>query len=239
MSQQQNLISNQDSYRETFTLINHLKCISTFVLFWIYYESIQYIYYLSKGWKGCHQHRIILIVFFLAGISINEIRSYLCGDSKIFCDLVARITVLTLIFFEILIRFNLLGERFEYFFYVSFEFSGWHPRCVPGWEHARIQLRLASELEEEYNQRDFERRFARVCRRFGGEIDCDFIEAWIDKDCEVIEDIFIRKCQSGLRHPIADALTNKTLESYNELLSLRNFRSTALENLEDFRMVME
>lgn len=110
---------------------------------------------------------------------------------------------------------------------------------MPGWEHARIQLRLASQLEEEYKQRDFERRLARVCRRFGGKIDFDFIKAWIDKDCEVIEDMFIRKCQSGLRYSIADALTNKSLESYNELLSLQHFRSTALENLKDFRMVME
>ncbi|TGO88230.1 hypothetical protein BPOR_0175g00040 [Botrytis porri] len=109
----------------------------------------------------------------------------------------------------------MLGEHFEEMLYGSVEFSGWLPRCVPGYELARVRTKL------------------------DGKMDCDFIEAWIDQDLQVIDDIYWRKVQAGLDPAIADDIEDKSLESYFDLLRLRDLRLTALENLENYGMIME
>ncbi|TGO49813.1 hypothetical protein BCON_0199g00050 [Botryotinia convoluta] len=173
------------------------------------------------------------------GVLLYEAPSLIWGDSKIYCDVVLRATVLTLTILEYLIRFKLLEENFEEMLYFSIEFSGWLPRCVPGHKHASVQIRLARELEEEYKQRELEQRFARVCTRLGGKMDCDFIEAWIDQDLQVIEDIYRRKVRAGLEPSIAEDIEDKSLNPYFDLLRLRDFRLTGLENLENYGMVIE
>ncbi|TGO11905.1 hypothetical protein BTUL_0098g00050 [Botrytis tulipae] len=119
------------------------------------------------------------------------------------------------------------------------EFSEWPPLIVPGYEHASVQLRLARELEEELRYREFEKRLARVCTRLGGKMDCEFIEAWIAQDHQVIENIYLRKVHAGLDISVADDIENMVLRTYDDALRLRDLRLTALENLENYGMIVE
>ncbi|TGO19749.1 hypothetical protein BPAE_0333g00100 [Botrytis paeoniae] len=173
------------------------------------------------------------------GALLYEVLSLIWGDSMIYCDAVLHTVIFNLTILEYLIHFKLLEEDFEEMLYISIEFSGWLRLYVPGHKHASVQLLLARELEEEYKQREFEQRLARVCTRLGGKMDCDFIEAWIDQDFQVTEDIYWRKVQAGLEPSIAEDIEDKSLKPYFHLLRLRDLRLTALENLENYGMIME
>ncbi|TGO75435.1 hypothetical protein BELL_0213g00090 [Botrytis elliptica] len=123
--------------------------------------------------------------------------------------------------------------------YDSIEFFGWSPQIVPGRKHARFQMRMARELEEELKHREFEKRLARVCTRLGGKMDCEFIEAWIARDLQDIDAIYWRKQQAGLEPSVADDAENRILGTYGDVLRLRDLRLTALENLENYGMTIE
>ncbi|KAF5876788.1 uncharacterized protein Bfra_003195 [Botrytis fragariae] len=161
------------------------------------------------------------------------------GGSMIYFDTVLEAMLLTLTVLEHLISFKSLGEDFEEMMYCSIEFNGWRPQFVVGYKHASFQLRLARELEEEYKYREFEQRLARVFTRLGGKMDCDFIEAWIDQDFQVTDDMYWRKVQAGLEPSVAEDIEDKSLKPYFELLRLRDLRLTALENLEYHGTIME
>lgn len=240
MSQQQSPSSNESLYRETFLITTYLTHISAFALCWILYEFIQYICYRLKGWKGSHQFRISLIGLFSLGGLLYSVHSFVVsGFFKEYFDVAIRTTVLTVFILDCLVHFKLFGEVFEQILYCSIEFSEWPPLHITGYEHASVQLRLGRELEEELKDREFEKKLARVCTRLGGKMDCEFIEAWIARDFQVIENIYLRKVHAGLEPSTAMDIENEVLSPYGDVLRLRTLRLTALENLENYGMIMK
>ncbi|KAF7929988.1 uncharacterized protein EAE97_009585 [Botrytis byssoidea] len=191
----------------------------------------------GNDYKICFLPQISLKTVSYIAWSVHSI--FIWGFYRECFDVALSTTLITVFIFECLIPFKLLEEVYEQSLYISVEFSEWPPRFVPGYEHASVQLRLARELEEELRFREFEKRLARVCARLGGKMDSEFIEAWIARDFEVIENIYLRKVHAGLNISVADYIENMVLGTYGDALRLRDLRLTALENLENYGMIVE